>query len=218
MMKPSEFDRNTDRLAAVRIPYTRPCPEGLMAVRDFLFTEAEGGRCLLLRWVKEADFEVDSFTFELEQLDAAGGCLGVIAVTYQGMDIPPIAPGETFVPERGIAVHRSCTDIRVRLTELISGSYMYRVKGNRVEIDYRISEPWVYGMWDGREDGLSDTVSLRVVSGRRRRVRLLWPAAVLSVLLLILVILAPFIFHGEERSVHVAIAATAAPISVCDDV
>ncbi len=193
MREPFDFVWNTVRAASARISYVHPQPEGLMAVREYKFTEVDGVRCLLLRWAKEADFAVDGFAFELEELDAAGACIRCTTVTYGKMDIPAVAKGETFIPGQGIPVSEPCADIRVRLTALTSGSYHYTVRGNRVTVGYDMPEPWVYDGRGGREDGLSDGISLRVVSSRRRKVKYLWPAAVLFVVLLLLVTLFPFI-------------------------
>ncbi|MBQ9151361.1 MAG: hypothetical protein IJX72_03850 [Clostridia bacterium] len=193
MKEAFDFEWNTDRVASLKVSYTHPQPEGLVAVREYKLTEVDGVRCLLLRWAKEADFAVDGFTFELEELDASGACIRRAAVTYGEADIPAVAKGETFIPLQGIPVSEPCTDIRVYLTALTSGRYRYSIQGNRVTVDYDAPEPWVYDGRGGREDGLSDRVSLRVVSSRRRKVKLIWPAAVLFVVLLLLVLLLPFV-------------------------
>ena len=44
---------------AVHSLYTRPQPAGLCTLREYLLTDLEEGRVLLLRWVKEGDFPID---------------------------------------------------------------------------------------------------------------------------------------------------------------
>ena len=41
---------------AVHSLYAHPQPAGLCALREYLLTDLEEGRVLLLRWVKEGDF------------------------------------------------------------------------------------------------------------------------------------------------------------------
>lgn len=192
------YEFSTD--VSVKETYAHPQPEGLMAVQDFLFTNRAGGRYVLLRWVMEAEFPVDRFTIELKQMDPVNECLDTVTVTYQGLDIPPLKQGDLFVPAQGIAVQDKCTDIRVRLIEVVSGDFVYRVKGSRVEVDFCAPEPWVYDPRGGREDRLSDTVSLRVGSKLGGKVRFGWPIAILSALLLILLMVLPYLTYDREET------------------
>ena len=48
---------------AVHSLYAYPQPAGLCAVREYLLTDLENQRILLLRWVKEGDFALDAMTF-----------------------------------------------------------------------------------------------------------------------------------------------------------
>ena len=185
------------------VPYNHPQPRGLVAVREFLFTEAEGERIVLLRWAMEADFPVDRMTFRLEQLDGAGTVLGRVTVTYGGGDIPRTERGGLFTPSDGIAVDRGCTDIRVKLLEAVSGQYVYRPGGDGVAEEFLPPLPWRYDSEGGRRDGLSDEVCLKVESKRRRRMasglKLLgFLAALLSLILMLWVILAPYFDYLKE--------------------
>ena len=192
MMKRFDFD-NESGVLSTKETYTYPQPEGLVSVQDFLFTSVDGERCVLIRWAMEADFHVDRFTFELKQLDAAGECLGETTVTYEGMDIPPAASGELFVSDLGIPVTSRCSDIRVQLIELISGEFVYRVKGTLVEVDYRPEEAWLYDKRAGRKEKLKDKTSLRVYSKCRVRGKRRWFVTLLAVILLAVVIFFPMI-------------------------
>lgn len=173
------------------VPYTRPQPEGLVAVREYCIADGGGTPCLLLKWALEADFPVDRFLFAVEELDAAGDLLETLTVTCEGTDIPPVTRGECFVPPRGILLRDACADIRVRLLEVESAGYLYLIREGRVTVDYLADEPWIYEEEGGASEGLSPRVSLRVRSKLRRRVRFLWPAALLTFLLILWGILAP---------------------------
>lgn len=202
MSKLTETASRPLRVSSAGEAYRYPQPAGLVAVKDYLFAHTEEGHCLLLRWVMEADFPVESFTFTVEQLDAVGDPVGQATVTCAGEDIPSVKRGECFTPERGIAVHERCSAVRIHLSEVVSEGYVYRVKGTQVEMDYRPDTPWRYEANGGAEDGLSDTVSLSLHSklrDRGSRVRFLWPLALLSFLLILLIILAPALPRGEGR-------------------
>lgn len=178
---------------AVRELYALPQPAGLVAVREYLLTEVDGCRVLILRWIKEAEFAIDSMTFEVTMLDAVGGELGRVTVTHLASDIPPAETGHILTPDRGISVDGGCMDIRVRLTEVRSGSYIYRPEGAGVTVDYTAEEPWRYDAHAGEHEGLTDSHPLRVRSKRSGKVRFLWPVALLTVLLIAGFVLYPYL-------------------------
>jgi hypothetical protein len=191
--------KETDRLissrpeASRREPYLHPQPEGLVAVKDYLFARVDGQACLLLRWVLDTDLPVERVTFALRELDPAGEELETVTVTYEGEDIPRAPRGTCFAPDRGISVHERCTDLRVILLEVASEGYLYRRRGERMVLDYVPEEPWVFRDTDGEEEGLSDTVPLRLTSKRRGHPRFLCPLALGAFLLTLLVILLPLL-------------------------
>ncbi len=192
MMKRFDFDKE-DGARSVKERYVHPQPEGLVSVHDFLLTTTEAGRCVLIRWSMDADFPVDRFTFLFKQMDAAGEVLGEATVTYEGLDIPPAACGELFVSEQALAVSDRCADIHVQLVELISGNYVYRVKGTRAEVDYRVEDAWLYDKKAGRKEKLKKKISMRVFSKCRVKMKKRWLVTVLAVLFLAFVIFFPMI-------------------------
>ncbi len=178
---------------AVRSLYAHPQPAGLCAVREYLLTQTDDTRILLLRWVKEGDFAVDTMTFEVTMLDAIGGELGRKTVTWREGDIPAAEAGQIFTPERGIPVDGSCMDVRVRLLEVTSGAYVYRVENNTVTVDYIPEEPWRYDAHGGEKQDLTEEHPLRVRSKRAGKVRHLWPIALLAVLFLAYTVIRPYL-------------------------
>ena len=174
-------------------PYLLPQPEGLLRVKDLLFAEADGVRCVLLRWIMEADFPVDTMIFELSQLDAADECMGTVTLTYGREELSGLRKGDLLTPLAGIPVDSRCAAVRVQVVEVSSGRYIYRVKGTRVEAGYRPPEYWAYDKKPGRSDDLPDKVPLRVASKGRGRARFVRPVAILAVLLMLFLILYPYI-------------------------
>lgn len=155
------------------IPYTHPQPTGLLSLREYLFVTVGDTRCVLLRWVREADFPVNSVTVEITQTDGLGTRLGSTRVTYGENDLPPHRVGELFTPSGAIPVDPACTEVRVRLCRVESGDYLYRVRRDlSVTVDYGAEEPWAYDDRAGESEGLSDTTPLRVISKAQRRVPL----------------------------------------------
>ena len=182
--------QTTDK--TVYSPYTLPQPAGLVSVKEYLLTDMGKERVLLLRWVKEMEFPIDALTCEITMQDAVGAELGKRAVTYHATDLPPVEAGQIFTPIAGIPVDSGCMHVRVRVTELKSGSYVYRTAGTAVTTDYIPEEPWSYDPKAGARDGLTDQNTLRVRSKRAGKVRFLWPAALITALLLAVSIILPY--------------------------
>lgn len=179
--------------AAIHSLYAHPQPAGLCALREYLLTNTDEGKLLLLRFVKEGDFTVDSMTFEITLLDAMGGELGKLPVTLRDSEIPPVETGHVFTPDVGIPVDGSCADIRLRLITVTSGDYTYRVEGGTVTTDYTPAEPWHYDPRAGEAEKLTEERGVRVRSKVSGKVRHLWPIALLTALILLGIIAAPFL-------------------------
>jgi hypothetical protein len=179
--------------AAIHSLYAHPQPAGLCALREYLLTNTDEGKLLLLRFAKEGDFTVDSMTFEITMLDAMGGELGKLPVTLRDSEIPPVETGHVFTPDVGIPVDGSCADIRLRLITVTSGDYTYRVEGGTVTTDYTPAEPWHYDPRAGESERLTEERGVRVRSKASGKVRHLWPIALLTALILLGIIAAPFL-------------------------
>lgn len=177
-------------------PYTPPQPADLISVKEYLLTDTDGGRVLLLRWLKEMDHPIDTVTCEITMLDAVGTELGRRTAAYSSADIPPVPRGQIFTPTAGIPVDSGCMHIRVRVTEVRSGSYAYRTAGSTVITDYIPEEPWRYDSGAGEREKLTDRNTLRVRPKRAGKVRFLWPAALLTALLLAASIILPYLVDG----------------------
>ena len=190
----------TTSKGAIHSLYPHSQPAGLCSLREYLLVErleerladTESSRLLLLRFVKEGDFPIDSMTFDITMLDATGCEVGTTTVILRDSDIPPVEAGHSFTPDRGIPVEGGCTAIRIRMREVTSGAYVYRVEGGTVTVDYIPPEPWRYDPHAGESEGLTEEKPLRVRSKQSGKVRHLWPVALLTALLLIYFIARPF--------------------------
>ncbi len=127
---------------ATRHLYEFPQSTELVAVQEYLFTNNSGKHCCLLKWIKYADFYISSMTFDLTELDASGKELDTTRHTVYGNSIPPTGKGETFAPGVGLVVANRCKNVRVKLLEVKSDDYTYRIENNVVKAYYDIEPLW----------------------------------------------------------------------------
>ncbi len=184
---------------ALRGLYTQPQPDAPVAVREYLLCDVEGVHSLLLRWLKCTDLPVDSMTFEVIELDGDGEELGRSRVTHLGTDLPPMQTGKLFTPDRAIPVDGRCRDIRIRLLEITSGYYVYRMVQGNLTVDYDAPEAWTYDAAAGEREGLSDTVPLQVRSKWRLAPPKIGLLVAAVLVLLVLLITYPYISPILER-------------------
>ena len=167
--------------------YEYPQPDGPVRLREYLLTEGMTERYLLFRWEMVGEYPVDGFDYRLEQLDGLGRALAVSEHTCFGAVSVPA--GETFVPDEGIVVRSDCVDVRVQITRICSGGYVYRPSGNGYAVDFEGETPWIYDKKSRRKDRLQEEIPLRVTSKRGIHGRFLWVGAVASVVALIAVLI-----------------------------
>jgi hypothetical protein len=89
-------------------------------------------------------------------------------------------------------VDGGCVDIRVKLLEVRSGAYVYRVENGAVITDYEAPESWRYDPRAGDRERLTEEMPLRVRSKRAGKVRFLWPVALLTVFALVYILIIRF--------------------------
>ena len=160
--------------------YTHTSIDGYIALKQYIFTKKDGKRCLLFRFVNDSVHTVNAFEFVLTQLSGDGRVLGRSRIKYTSLSIPG---GGVYVPERGIAVHNSCTDFRIRLVSFVQGVYKYTVKGGRAVAHY---DPRGYRAPRKRKNAYSD-VEVRSILGLGRKF-----FALLAVIALIFIAVSSF--------------------------
>lgn len=104
-----------------------------VSVKDFMFVKENGINHLLIRFCNFSDFQVDSITFTIIQLDASGKTLDKLKFSLACEDL---FPGNIFTPSAGFKVHKDCCDCKVVFNKVISGNYVYRIKGGKIIADY----------------------------------------------------------------------------------
>ena len=127
--------------------YNHPKISGFLSVGQFIFTRKEGKKCLLLRFVNEAQFRIDGVEFTVIQLDLYGKKIGRTKIKYTDISV---APDGTFAPERGIIVSERCVDFYVQMRSVSSRSYKYVFKNGEVASCY---EPYADEESEYRENG-----------------------------------------------------------------
>lgn len=139
--------------------YNHPKIPGYLSVGQFIFTRKEGKKCLLLRFVNEAEFRIDGVEFTVIQLDLYGKKIGRTKIKYTDINV---APDSTFAPERGIIVSEKCVDFYVQMRSVSSRSYRYVFKNGEVASCY---EPYADEEPEYRESGGERTVKARFFGG-----------------------------------------------------
>lgn len=113
--------------------YTHPVPDGCIALKQYIFTKAQGKRCLLLRFVNESVHTVNAFEFVITELSSDGQVIGRSRISHSALSIPC---GGTFSPPSGIVVHNNCASFRIRLVYFVSGAYKHVLKHGRAVAHY----------------------------------------------------------------------------------
>ncbi len=164
-------------------------PDAPILLQDYILTDNASGKYCLLRWIKNFEYSITSIKLELTELDDSAMTCSVRCITFTEADLTQVNLGETFVPKSGIAVDPKCVSIRVKLIELQSDAYIYRLENEKIVIDYQITPPQPTSKAKKRRK--YKRTQLSVLKADRR---LLGWAVALSVIILILVFVAPYIY------------------------
>ncbi|MBO7293464.1 MAG: hypothetical protein J6V07_05985 [Clostridia bacterium] len=93
-----------------------------LALKQFIVSENEEGRCLLLRFINTSELELHAVKYLVTQLDVTGREICHHKVLYENLQI---RPGTDYYPRTGILLRDSCVDFRVRILYVISDRYQY---------------------------------------------------------------------------------------------
>lgn len=108
-----------------------------ITVKNYMFLREKGKKCLLIRFVNDSDFKVDSMEYTVVQLGAGGQVIDNIRVECKKMNL---APGEMYVSNESIVVDDYCSDFKVVFSRVCSGNYVYTVREGRAVADYTLPE------------------------------------------------------------------------------
>jgi hypothetical protein len=113
--------------------YNHPQPTGFVAVKQYIFARAGEKRTLLLRFANESPLAVEGFEMLLTELDRQGKVIRKNKITYTDSSI---AAGGTYTPPGAIVVSDGCTDFRVQVLSLRSGTYRYTLRRGQLVSHY----------------------------------------------------------------------------------
>ena len=104
-----------------------------ITVKNYMFLREKGKKCLLIRFVNDADFTVDSMEYVVVQFGSGGQTIDTTRVVCEKMNL---APGAMYASNDSIVVDDYCTDFKIVFSFARSGNYVYTVRDGRVVADY----------------------------------------------------------------------------------
>lgn len=107
--------------------------DNFVAVKNYIFIYEDGKKNLLLRFVNDLGFEVDSMEYTVVQFDVDGNILDNTKVKHKAMKF---LPGQMFATDTPIAVDGRCCDFKVVFSCVRSGDFAYTVREGKVIADY----------------------------------------------------------------------------------
>jgi hypothetical protein len=118
--------------------YTYTQQSGYVTVKNYIFLEKNGKKCLILRFSNDsAGVEFNEMRFTVVEKDPAGQVIKRTRVEWRGLKF---APGTTYVNEDAIVVDDLCVDFKIEPECLISGQYRYVFDHSGVRVDFIPSE------------------------------------------------------------------------------
>ena len=106
-----------------------------ITVKNYMFLREKGKKCLLIRFVNDSDFTVDSMEYVVVQLGVGGEIIDNTKVVCKKMNLDP---GEMYASDESVVVDDYCTDFRVVFSCVRSGDYVYTVREGRLVADYTL--------------------------------------------------------------------------------
>lgn len=109
-----------------------------ITVKNYMFLRDNDKKCLLIRFVNDSDFVVDSMEYVVVQLGVGGEIIKRSEVVCKKMKL---APGEIYASDDALVVDDYCSDFKVVFSTVRSGDYVYTVREGRVVADYTLPPP-----------------------------------------------------------------------------
>ena len=126
-------------------PYTYPQINKFLTVKQYIFYRKEGQKCLLLKFMNDAEFFINEFRFKLIQLNSEGKTICSQNVLFEEISVPS---GTAFTPTSRIVVDEKCSDFKIVFDYVDSGEFRYRIKRGKIVTFYKepkyrdlVSEP-----------------------------------------------------------------------------
>lgn len=93
-----------------------------MQLKQYIITEKDSNKCLLLRFFNESELNIDGMEIILTQLSSTKEILATSPVKFEGIKV---RPGETYTPDEGIVISDKCADFIVTVKSVSSDEYVY---------------------------------------------------------------------------------------------
>lgn len=113
--------------------YNHSQAEGYLNVGQYMFVVNENKKYVALRFINNLGHTVESFEACVQQLDSDGNLLSSTKIVERKLSV---APSETFTLRKNPELSEKCSDIRVYVSNVISGNYRYEQRGDRVVAFY----------------------------------------------------------------------------------
>ena len=118
-------------------PYTHSQISNFLTVKQYIFLRKNGEKCLLLKFLNETDFFMNSVKFKLVQLNSEGKVICRQNVLLDGFNL---GPGAEYMPSSRIVVNDKCADFKIVIDYVDSGYYRYRLRRGKVVSFYNPPE------------------------------------------------------------------------------
>ena len=113
----------------------------ILAVKQYIYVREKNKKYLMLRFLNNAKFIINSFEFWIIQKNSEGFEIGQNKIRIKDINA---RPGEIFAPEKCFLVKDKCVDFDVRFVVIKSGKYEYRIKNNESFVRYPLESSWKY--------------------------------------------------------------------------
>lgn len=113
--------------------YNHPQPQGMLTLKQYIFSTNAGKRTLLLRFANESPLELDGFEFVIVELNRRGDVITRHRLFHSDLRI---AAGGTYCPTSGVVVSDECADFRIKVISIRSGIYRYTSRRGQLVAHY----------------------------------------------------------------------------------
>ena len=102
-------------------------------VRQYMFTEQNGKKCLHLRFFNESNVRITALEMVLTQIDSKGKVIAKDRIKLENIFAEP---GEMYAPKKTVAVEPACSDFTVKIISVYSNKYRYTFRRGRAVEHY----------------------------------------------------------------------------------
>jgi len=161
-----------------------------ISVKNYIFIRHNNKKCLLLRFLNETEYPINSFEYTVVQMDASGKILAKTKMSHRSISLDP---GKTYTLSHAIVVDEYCSDFKILFSEVYSENYKYHVRDGEVIAHYIKKEPPLLNKYEK----ISDVTGFSVKPKRFGKPRL----AVFLAIIMILAVFALNIIFSVSKNI-----------------